>query len=71
MLAHISAYFVRQFIYGILSEKGNIGIEPAYDSNILKKMRTKHSCYYYYYYYYYQIFDRAIPTGLRPSYRVP
>ena len=31
--------------YGILSEKGNIGIEPAYDSNTLKKMRTKHSCY--------------------------
>ena len=45
MLAHISAYFVRQFIYGILSEKGNIGIKLAYNSNILKEMRTKHSCY--------------------------
>ena len=44
MLAHISAYFVRQFIYGILSEKGNIGMKPAYNSNILKKMRTRHYC---------------------------
>ena len=31
---------------------------------------TVHTIHYYYYYYY-QIFDRAIPTGLRPSYRVP
>ena len=45
MLAHISAYFVRQFIYGILSDKENIGMKPAYNSNILKKMRTKHSYY--------------------------
>ena len=46
MLAHISAYFVRRFIYGIygiLSDKGNIGMKPAYKFkiNILKKMRTK------------------------------
>ena len=37
--------FVRQFIYGILSDKGNIGMKPAYNSNILKKIRTKHSYY--------------------------
>ena len=45
MLAHISAYFVRQFIYGILSDKGNIGMKAAHNSNILKRMRTKHSYY--------------------------
>ena len=45
MLAHVSAYFVRQFTYGILSDKGNIGLKPAYNSNFLKKMRTKHSYY--------------------------
>ena len=45
MLAHISAYFVTQFIYGILSDKGNIGMKAAYNSNILKKMRKSHSYY--------------------------
>ena len=43
MLAHISVYFCETVHYGILSDKGNIGMKPAYNSNILKKIRTKHS----------------------------
>ena len=45
MLAHISAYFCETVHNGILSDKGNIGMKEAYYSNILKKMRTKHSYY--------------------------
>ena len=32
MLAHISAYFCETVHYGILSNKGNIGMKPAYNS---------------------------------------